>query len=152
LACEGIELQIDFEVFDTGKSLYEIFVLSDFQAIGIDHQMADWPGFGHRDNLEKIRVQCWLSTGDLYNVRIIFVTNDCIEHLFNEGKRPMFSAFRATSGVAHWAAQIARVGYFQKRQTRMLLMVGTEAAIIRTAPFDGRVVMNRHFGLLDENF
>lgn len=42
LAFEGIKLQIDFEVWNgVGNFADEIFVLGDFDAVGVEHQVAN---------------------------------------------------------------------------------------------------------------
>jgi hypothetical protein len=81
-----------------------------------------------------------------------FVANDGIEHFFDERERAMLQTFRATGGIADGTAEIAGVGDFDERDAGMLLVIGAEAAIVGTTPFHGRVVDNRHFGTLDENF
>jgi hypothetical protein len=81
-----------------------------------------------------------------------FVANDGIEHFFDECERAMLEALRTTGGIADGTAEIASVRDFDERDAGMLFVVGAEAAIVGTAPFHGRVVDNRHFGTLDENF
>src|SRR3954465_14304024 len=55
-------------------------------------------------------------------------------------------------GIANWAAQIAVITNFDQGEAGMLLMIGAQAAIVRTAPFNRRVVNLRHLRRLYINF
>ena len=150
---EGIKLQINFGVGSFGGDAFdEVGLLGNFEAVGIDHDVADRAGLREFENLEKIGMNGGFAAGNLHDVGMAFVANDGIEHFFDEREGPMLQALWATGGITDGATQIAGVGDFDERDAGMLLVVGAEPAIVGTTPFYGRVVDNRHFGTLDENF
>ena len=140
-ALEGIELEIDFEIFFVfGQTLDEIFVFGDADAVRIHHQMADGAGLGHFHNLEKIWMDRGLAAGELDNVGMAFVADDCVEHFFDLIEGAELLALGAAGGVADGAAQVAVVADLDEREAGVLLVVGAEAAVVGASPFDGSVV------------
>jgi hypothetical protein len=84
IAFEGIELQVDFEVFlHLRKALYEIFFLGNADAIGVDHQVPDRASLGHLHDLEKVWVNGELATGELDYVGMTFVAHYRVQYLFD---------------------------------------------------------------------
>ncbi len=151
-AFERIELQIDFEVFDFREAFYEFFVLRDFQAVGIDHQVTNGLRLGHFYDREKIGMESGFAAGKLYYVGMAFVANDSVQHFFNQRERAMLGAFRSAACVTHRAAQIAGVGQFDEREAGVLLVIGAQAAIVGATPLYRSVVNQWHFRLLDKDF
>src|SRR5438309_1858172 len=80
------------------------------------------------------------------------VANHGIEHFFNLFQIAELLALRAAGGVTNGTAQIAVVANLDQRQAGMLLMIAAKAAVIRTSPFDGSVIDERHLWRLDEHF
>src|SRR5437667_2158879 len=81
-----------------------------------------------------------------------FVADHGIEHLFNLFQIAELLPLRAAGGVTNGAPQIAVIANLDQRQAGMLLMIAAKAAIIRTSPFDGSVIDERHLWRLDEYF
>src|SRR5262249_44903066 len=88
----------------------------------------------------------------LHDVRLAFIPHDGVEHLFDLLEAAELLALRPALCVADRAFQIAVVADFYERQTRMLLMVRAQPAIVRAAPLDRRVVTIRHLRRFDEHF
>ncbi len=111
---ERIELQIDLEVFDFRETPGKIFVLRDFQAVSIDHEVSNWPRLSHRNDLEKLRVKRRLAAGNLHDIRMAFIAHNRVKHFFYQRKRAMLGALRAAARVADGASQITGVRDFQE--------------------------------------
>src|SRR5260221_2270448 len=148
---EGVELQVNLEVLNFGEALYEIVILGDFQAVGVHHQMAYRPGLSHFDDGEKIGMKSGFAARKLHHVGMPLVPHHGVQHLFDQGERAMFGAFRAAARVAHWATKIARVGDLHERKAGMLLVIGAQAAVVGAAPLYRCVVYQWHFRLFDEH-
>ena len=96
-------------------------------------------------------MQCRLAAGKVHNVRLAFVTHDRIQHFLDQRKRAVFRALRPAAGVAHGAAQVARVRKLHQGQAGMLFVVGAQSTIIWTAPLYRRVVNLRHLRWLEKH-
>ncbi len=114
--------------------------------------MANGAGFCQFNDLEKFGMHRRLAARNLDDVRMAFVANDGIKHLFDQRQVAELLAFGPAGGVADRTAQIAVVANLDQSEAGVLLMVGTQATIIGASPFDRGVVDERHFGGLDEDF
>jgi len=101
------------------------------------------------ENLEELWMDRRLASGDLHDVRLTFVRHHGIEHALDVLERAMCLPLRAAAGVADRTAQIARVGNLDERKTAVLLVIGTEAAVVRTAVVDWCVSPERHLRRLE---
>src|SRR5215467_12784021 len=79
------------------------------------------------------------------------VGNDRIEHALDLRQASERLPLWPARGVADRALQIAKIADFDQRQTRMLLVIRAQAAVVGTSPFHWRVIADRHFGWFDEH-
>src|ERR1017187_8397899 len=73
-----------------------------------------------------------------------------VEHPLDGSQVAVEFPFRAAGGVADGAAQIAEIVDLDEGEAGVLLVVGTQAAIVGTAPLYGRVEVVGHLRRLDE--
>jgi hypothetical protein len=92
------------------------------------------------------------AAGNLNDVGFGLVGDDAIEHAFDLVERLELGAMGSGLRVADGTGKIAGVADFEEREAGMLLVVGTEAAVVGTSEFNGRVVPVRHLGRLDKDF
>src|SRR5437764_11830151 len=61
----------------------------------------------------------------------------------------MMLALRSAARVADRATQVARIGHLDERHAAVLLVIGTEPAVVGTRPADRRVAAQRHLRRLE---
>ena len=152
-ALERVELQVDLDIGHVlGQPRRECFVLRDPEAVGVHHQVTDRRGLRTVEDREEIRVDRRLATGDLYDVGLPLIPDDRVDQPLNVVDRPVLRTRWAAACVADGALQVAMIGDLDERDARVLLMIGAQPAVIRTAPLDGGVEHTRHLRRLDEHF
>src|SRR6202035_1769143 len=92
------------------------------------------------------------AAGDLYDVGLGFVGDDAVEHALYVVEGFVFGAVGAGLRVADGAGEVAGIVDLEEREAGVLLVVGTEAAVVGAAVFDGCVVAVGHLWGLDEDF
>ena len=87
---QRIELQIDLEARLEGRQpLHEIRLLGDADAVGVEHDVADGPPLGRRDDLDDLRVDGRLAARELQEVGLAFAGDQRIHHALDLGQRAM---------------------------------------------------------------
>ncbi len=151
LVAQRIELQVQLEARHVGRQPFDEFgILRDAQAVGVDHQVADWPPFRRVEDVEELRVQRRLAAGDLHDVRLALVGDDGIEHALDRRHVAEARAMRAGVGVADRAAQVAVVGDLDQGQAAVLHVLRAQAAVVGAAPLALGVEALRQLRRLDE--
>src|SRR6266851_5033026 len=152
IAFEGIELEIDLKVGHALRYLFdEVFVLGHANTVGIDHEVSDGSRLGQFQHGEEVRMQRRLAPGNLHYVGLAFVADDSVKQLLDVRERAVLHPCRSAARVTDGAGKVTVVVDFDQRKTGMLLVVGTEAAVVGASPFDRRVVNHGHFRSLDKN-
>jgi hypothetical protein len=85
-------------------------------------------------------------------VWVLLVADDAIEHSGDLREGSVFSAVLTAARIADGAGEVAGVADFDESEAAVLLVVGTEAAVVGAAVFDGGVVDHGLLGSLDEDF
>ena len=153
VALERVELEVQLEVRHVARQPHrELLVLRDPDAVRVDHQVPDRPRLCAIEHLEELRMDRRLAAGNLHDVGMALVAHDGVEHPLDVIERPVRLAVGAARRVADRAAQVAGVADLDEREARMLLVIGAEPAVVRTAPLHRRVVVRRHLRRLDEHF
>src|SRR5581483_4622358 len=95
-------------------------------------------GVQHRND---VRVNRRLTTGKLYDFGVAFGGDEMIEDLFHFVERQIETRTRVgeTEGTIHVAGAVD----LDNAEARVLLMVGTQAAIVGAAALDGGRVLQR---------
>src|SRR5262245_2351860 len=93
-----------------------------------------------------------LTARNLHDIGLTLVSHYGFEHLFDLVQAAESPPLGPAFGITNRAFQIAIVADFDERQTRMLLVIGAQYAIIRAPPFDRSVVSVRHLRRFDEHF
>ena len=101
--------------------------------------MADRSRLSRPDDVEDLRVDGRLAAGNLQEVRFAFARHQPVEHALNLGERPMIGLRRAGIGEADGAGKVARLVHVDEGEARMLLVVGTEAAVVGATEFGARL-------------
>ncbi|GJM34640.1 MAG: hypothetical protein DHS20C18_36410 [Saprospiraceae bacterium] len=86
------------------------------------------------------------TTADLHDIGLPFIGDDDIEHALYLFQGTVPAVGRGGGCVAGRAAQVAAVGNLDQGEAGMLLVIGTEAAIIRTAIVDFGIESSWIFG------
>ena len=98
---------------------------------------------------EEFGMQGRLAAGKLDEIGLTFAGDEGIHHAFHGGQRQVFAARRRGVGKANRAGEIAMLVDFNQRQARMLLVIGTQAAIVRAAEFGVALPRQRSVAGLD---
>ena len=92
------------------------------------------------------------TAGNLHHVGMALVADDGVQHLFNQRQVAKLLALWPARRVAHRTAEVAVVANLHQRQAGVLLVIRTQAAVVRASPLHWRVIDQRHFRRLDEDF
>src|SRR5690606_15284100 len=84
-------------------------------------------------NLKKLWVDGGFATTDLHNIGLFFIPNHRVHHFFYFIQSSVPSVSWGRTSITSRAGEVASIGDFNNRQTRMLLVVWTQTAIIRAA-------------------
>jgi hypothetical protein len=83
---------------------------------------------------------------------VAFIADHGVQHAFHLFERTVQGPIGTAGRVADGALKVAVVGDLDQSEAGVLLVVRAEAAVVRTIPADGHVVVPGHLGGLDENF
>ena len=133
LFLEAVELQIDHRV-EGAELIRPCRVFHKPPAVGIDHDMPDALVLGHLDEVQELRMDCWLATRKLDHFRITLRPHERIEHGldFIRPKVVAGPSIHEAGGAGHVAACV----HLDDHQAGVLLVFGAEAAIVRAAVLD----------------
>jgi hypothetical protein len=100
--------------------------------------------------VEDLRVQGRLAAGNLQQVRLALALDQEIQHRLDLFEAALPGAGRRRIGKADRARQVAVLVDLDQRQAAMLLVVGTETAIVRAALVDRGMEFERYVARLQE--
>src|SRR5215469_5595295 len=98
--------------------------------------MPDFAPLGGGDDREEFRMQGRLTTADLQQVGLALAGNKSVEHPLDRRERQLSRQRRRRAGETGRARQVAGLVDLDQRQTALLLVVGTETAIVRATLVD----------------
>ncbi|GMO61228.1 hypothetical protein BwSG20_16410 [Bradyrhizobium ottawaense] len=151
VALQRIELEIDLQPAPVlGEPRHEILFAGDAQAVGVDHDVPDRAGAHRVQDREEIRMQRRFAAGDLHEIGLALACDQRVQHLLDCRERGKFRSCRRGFRKADRAGEVAVLGDLDQRQAGMLLVVGTETAIIGTAEFGALLELQRSVTWLDE--
>ena len=130
---QPVELKINLNPIAVPRhQLHERWVAGEADAIRVDHHIVDRARQSIRNDFRKLRMRRRLAPGKLANLCAAFDLDQPIDLPLAVGKGKVFPA-RTAAGIAHWTGEVARRGDFQHADARVLLMLGTQAAVQRAA-------------------
>ena len=132
-AFEAVELEIDVRAH-FGQFGKKAVVVRDALAVGVQHHVGDAAllcGAHHRNDL---RVDRRLAAGELHDLRIALGGDKAIENVFDFFERQIEA--RTGLGKAERTCHVAGAVDFDDAETGVLLVIGTQAAIVRAAVLD----------------
>ena len=136
LVVQRIELQVDLEARpQLGQRVAEGRVLGDADAVGVQHHVLDGTSPRGSEDVEDLRMDGGLAARDLHQVGFALAPHQGVEHELDLGQAAMAVPLGRGIGKAHRAGEVAGLVDLDDGEARMLLVVGAEAAIPRTAAF-----------------
>ena len=131
---QRIELQVDLEARpELGQRIDEGGILGDADAVGVQHHVLDRPAPRRGDDLEDLRMDGGLAARDLHQVGLAFARHQGVEHALDLGQAAMGVPLGRGIGEADRTGEVAGLVDLDDGQAGMLLVVGAEAAVPRTA-------------------
>ena len=149
-ALARIELQIDLEAgLQLGERCDEILVARDADAVGVQHDVADRLRLGELQDVEDLRMDGRLAAADLHEIGQALALDQRLQHGVDLGEAAILGARGRGLGEAHRAGEIAFLVDLDQRETGMLLVIGTQAAIVRAAVMRPALELERHVAGLE---
>ena len=133
LAVEAVELEVDRRA-DLGELFEEAVVVRDALAVGVHHDEWECRGRARIHKVDDLRMDGGLAAGELHHFGVPFGTDKVVQHRFDFFQRQTEAGTRI--GKAERAVHVAGAVDLDDAQAGVLLMVGAQAAIVRTAVFD----------------
>src|SRR5579883_873249 len=107
---KAIELQIHFDARHIlAESIAKCAILSQPQAVGINHQVLNGSGLNQIHHGKKVWMQRRFATAELHYLGFTFVGHDSIQHLLNDSETAMatrlastFSFIYTRIGITNW--------------------------------------------------
>ena len=144
-------MQIDLEArHAVGEPRGEIGLGRDADAVGVQHKVADIAALCGGDDREQLRVQGRLAAADLQQIGLAFAGDQRVEHALDYSERQLPGQCRRRTGETGRACQVAGLVDLDQRQATVLLVIGTEAAVVRTAPVDAGLKLQRQIARLQK--
>src|SRR5262249_47377692 len=143
-------LEIDFEpALMLSEAGDEIGLTRDSQAVGVDHHVPHRPRADEVEHLEELRMQRRLAAGNLHDVGVSLAPDQGVYPPLDGREREMLAARRRGVGEADRTGQVAMLVDLDQRQTRVLLVVGAQSAVVGTAEFSPALQAERAVAGLD---
>ena len=131
---QRIELQIDLEARpQIGKGSHELAITRDADAVGVQHDVADRLRLGQLQDVEDLRMDGGLAAADLHQIGLAFARNEGLQHGVDFGQAAVLGARGRGLGKAYRTGEIALLVDLDQRQTRVLLVIRAQTAIVRAA-------------------
>ena len=130
---EAVELEVDFQPVAHGRQLFhQARVAGQTDAVGVDHDGLDRLLIGVADQADQLGVQRRLAAGELQHIGHAFELDVAIDHAAIGGEVDVLAA-GARLGEAHGTFEVAAGGDLDQGDAGVLLVFGTQAAVIGAA-------------------
>ena len=135
---KAVELEVDMRPKPSDPS-EELVVASDTDPVRVHHHVRDPLALRQCDEVEKLRVQRRLASGELHDLRVALSRDEGIEHRIDLLVGELESCpgeVRPRVREAQRTVEIAGRVHLDEREAGVLLVLGAETAIERTTLFD----------------
>ncbi len=135
LALEAVELQVQMRA-QLGELLAEAAVAREPDPVRVQHHRADSLRLGERDHLEDLRMDRRLAARELHHLRLALGGDEAAEHevdLLERQRVAVAVGVVAGVGEADRAVEVAGGVHLDDREAGVLLVLGAQAAVERTA-------------------
>ena len=140
-AFEAVELEIDVGP-DLRQFGEKAVVVRDALAVGVQHHVGDAALLRRAHHRNNLRMDRRLAAGELHQLRISFGGDKAIENVFHFFERQ--TEARAGLGETQRTRHVAGAVDLDDAETSVLLVIGTQTAIVRAAVFDLRGEFQRN--------